>query len=154
LSSSQIPFAYEFEAPDVWAVMPPVWRESRGELNGELCKSDDKYFIKGNLWIPVIESEQEFNWTVWVEINQNDYERSIELWETAGRELEPPYPGKLANELPGYEHSKGLPLQVVTMGVGERPSFILDEGDHQLINDHRNGIYFDQVKGLSRLMAE
>jgi hypothetical protein len=153
LSSAILIYSYEFQTPDAWAAMPPQRRESRGELIDDLCHLDDHYYIKGNLWLPVIDGEQDFSWTVWAELSQSDYERSIALWDTAGRELEPVYPGELANELPGYRSSLGLKLQIVTMGVGERPSFVLEPADHQLVKDQRDRISMQRLNEFSKALA-
>jgi hypothetical protein len=67
--------------------------------------------------------------------------------------LEPPYPGKLANKIPLHLNSLGLPVQIITMGVGERPSIVLEDSVHQLVTDQMEGISLQKVKEISELMS-
>lgn len=147
------PFSYEIEAPDLWAQMPQDRRERRGELDSEICVIDDEhFFIKGNLWIPVLDGDQEFNWTVWVSVGKADFDRSIELWEAPNRELEPAYGCSLANELSLYPGSLGLEAQLITLGVGERPSIQLEPTEHPLAVEQREGIPLKRVQQIAELM--
>ncbi len=41
----------------------------------------------------------------WVTLSEANYERMLELWDTPGREHEPPYFGWLSTELPTYPPS-------------------------------------------------
>ena len=146
-------FDYDFPAPDAWAQLTERCRELRGYLEEELCVGDDQHFIKGNLWITVTDADQDFNWTVWAAISAADFERSIELWDEAGRESEPAYQGALANEIPLFPGSLGLPVHVNTLSVGERPWIQLLPGDHPLIEEQLAGITRTRVQQIAEAIA-
>jgi hypothetical protein len=90
---------------------------------------------------------------VWAAISAADFERSVELWDQAGREGEPAYLRTLANEIPLFPGSLGLPLQVNTMSVGERPWLQLLPGDHPLIVEQLDGITQARVQEIAEEMA-
>jgi hypothetical protein len=144
------PYSYEIEAPDLWSGMTKQRREKRGELSSDLCTIDDEYFfIKGNLWIPVVDAEKVFNWTVWVSLSKEDFDRSVEIWDFAGREKEPGYSGRLSNELPLYPSSLNLTAIVHTLGVGERPSIQLEPTNHSLALEQSLGITMKRVQQIA-----
>lgn len=144
------PYSYEIEAPDLWAGLTKQRRERRSELSSDLCTIDDEhFFIKGNLWITVVDGEKEFNWTVWVSLTKENLDRSVELWDFAGREKEPGYSGLLSNELALYPGSLNLQAIVHTLGVGERPSIQLEPSDHPLGLEQSQGITMKRVQEIA-----
>jgi hypothetical protein len=51
--------------------------ESRTELNKDFCLIDNKFcFIRGNIEIPIIDVDEEFIWTVWVSLSEENFLRS------------------------------------------------------------------------------
>jgi hypothetical protein len=146
-------FHHDFPAPDAWTQLSDRRRELRGYLEDELCVVDDQHFIKGNLWITVKDADQDLDWTVWAAISAAGFERSVELWDQAGRESEPAYAGTLANEIPLFPGSLGLPLQVNTLSVGERPWLQLLPGDHALVEEQLGGISIARVQEIAELLA-
>ena len=145
-------FSHEIEAPDRWWQISE-FKRGEGELDEELCVVDNReFFIKGNLWISVRDGEQEFNWTVWASISREDFERSVELWDFAGREMEPAYPGRLANELALYPDSLGLEVKVHTLSVGERPMVALQPTEHPLGLEQRNGVRLARVREIGEFV--
>lgn len=146
------PFSYEFEAPDLWAQLSETKRQ-RSELTSEICVIEDRYFfIKGNLWIPVRDADEEFNWTVWSSLSRENFERSVELWDFAGREKEPLYFGWLSNQIPIYPDTFNLKVNVHTLAVGERPAIELEPTEHPLALEQRGGIALARVQEIAEIV--
>src|SRR5690348_10142671 len=100
---AELPLCYGTPAPYYWETLPVEEREQRGELTGDLCTLDNTdFFVKGNIEIPVQDSDELFLYTVWVSLSEKNFAHTLELWEREGREQEPPYFGWLSTSLPGY----------------------------------------------------
>ena len=90
-------------APYWYDVIAPEERERRALLSSDQCIIDEEhYFVRGSLEIPVIDGSESFLWGVWVSLSRKNFERMSELWESLGRENEPPYFGWLSTALPCY----------------------------------------------------
>mgnify|MGYP001064784872 CR=1 FL=1 len=48
----------------------------------------EPFFIRGCIEIPVLDGEGAFIWDVWVSLSETNFEKTIEYWETEGRENE------------------------------------------------------------------
>ncbi len=114
---------------------------------------DEKYwFILGNLEIPIIGKEERFSWDVWVSLSKQSMKRAMQLWETPGRETEPPYFGWLSTLLPGSPDTVQLKTNVHTRAVGRRPFIELEATDHPLAVEQREGITWDRVVEISEIV--
>ena len=111
------------------------------EAGSDQCILDGKhFFILGNLDVPVRGSEDMLRWSVWSTLSEANFKRAADLWETAGRESEPPYSGWLSNQIPGYPSTINIKALVHTQPVGVRPQIKVVEEDHPLATDQENGI--------------
>ena len=119
-----------------------VWTDDAGELT---------YFIRGVLYIPVADSDQPLGYGVWSSLSKESFERVYDLWDDPKRTDEPPYFGWLSNSLPGYPETRSLPLDVVTAEFDKRPSLLLHDGDHPLIDEQRAGITMERVREVAEL---
>ncbi|MFD4373901.1 DUF2199 domain-containing protein, partial [Streptomyces sp. NPDC058527] len=73
-----------------------------------------------------------------------------DLWDTPGREAEPPYFGWLTTDLPIYAPTTlNLKTHVHTRPVGERPYVELEATDHPLAVEQRTGITPDRVREIA-----
>jgi hypothetical protein len=59
---------------DVWAVPEPD-RAARAYWNTDLCEMDDRFFIRGVLYVPSISRDGAFGWGVWVEVDRAVFKR-------------------------------------------------------------------------------
>lgn len=148
-----LPFSYGSDAPELYFQIPESERSRRAELSSDQCVIDDEhFFVLGRLIIPVLNWDQDFSWNVWVSLSEESFLRMSELWETAGRESEPPYFGWLQTSLPCYDD---LPEQVATKvhtrPVGERPFIELEPLDHTLALEQRNGITLARVQEIAEV---
>jgi len=103
------------------------------------------------LYIPVADSDQPLGYGVWSSLSKESFERVYDLWDDPKRTDEPPYFGWLSNSLPGYPETRSLPLDVVTAEFDKRPSLLLHDGDHPLIDEQRAGITMERVREVAEL---
>lgn len=138
--------SYGADAPVLWYTLPEDERQKRAELNSDLCVIDDRYFfILGRLEIPVLDGTEVFAWLVWVSLSEKNFLRTMELWETQGREKEPRQFGWLSTSLPCYPETLHLRTGVHTRPVGQRPYVELEPTDHPLAIEQRQGITMQRV---------
>ncbi len=147
------PLSYGAPAPYYWYLIPEPERARRCILSSDQCIVDGKYFfMAGTIEIPVLGSPQSFSWTVWVSLSRENFERASALWETPGREAEPPYFGWLSTRLPLYPDTLNLKTLVHTQPVGLRPSVELEPTDHPLSVEQREGIPWARVQEIAELL--
>ncbi len=147
-----LPYSYGTTAPALWFDIHEDEREERALLSSDQCVIDNQYFfILGRLEIPVIDGDEDrFSWNVWVSLSEENFFRASELWETEGRESEPPYFGWLSTALPCYaEATLNLKTNVHTRPVGERPFVELEPTKHQLAIEQRGGITEKRVQEIA-----
>ena len=146
----ELPLHYGSAAPASYLLIPEDERERRCERTADVCVIDGKeWYIVGNLELPIVGSGERFSWDVWVSLTAQNMRRAAELWETPGRESEPPYFGSLSTELPGYPRTLLLKAHVHTREVGRRPRIELEPTDHPLAVEQRDGITWDRVRGIA-----
>ena len=143
------PTCFGAQMPAVAAQLNEEDRERRVEISSDQCIVDNEhFFVLGTLDFPVQGSDEVVRWLVWSTLSQPNFERASELWETSGRESEPPYFGWLSNQIPGFPDSLNVKLLVHTEPLGFRPRLeVLDEG-HPIWSAQRNGITSEQADKL------
>ena len=149
----ELPMHYGAAAPVTWYGIPAKERDKRCLLSSDQCIIDDQHFyIVGNLELPVIGSEHSFSWDVWVSLSAQNFARACKLWESPGRESEPPYFGWLCTALPCYPETVGLKTMVHTRAVGRRPFIEVEPTDHPLAEEQRNGITSDRIQEIAEIV--
>ncbi|MFF4422665.1 DUF2199 domain-containing protein [Streptomyces sp. NPDC001549] len=146
---SELPLHYAAEAPAVW---DPAFAEADDcLLSSDQCViKAQHYFVKGLIEIPVVGSDETFSWAVWVSLSRENFSRATDLWETPGRESEPPYFGWLTTELPVYPSTTlNLKTNLHTRPLGERPFVELEPTGHPLAVEQRTGITQDRVREIA-----
>jgi hypothetical protein len=148
-----LPMSYGATAPALWFMLPLQERAARAELSSDQCIIDDEYyFLLGGIYLPVKDSDKQFLWLSWVSITAEKFVRAAEIWDIPGRESEPPYPGWLASDLPGYRATLNLKCELYTRPPGERPFILLDAADHPLAVEQRDGITLARVREFAELV--
>lgn len=136
-----LPDAFGAALPDYVAAVPEAERAARVSLDDETCILDgEHFFLRVRLVVPVHGRDAPLCWTLWSTLSGPNFERTLELWDTPGRESEPAYFGWLSNQVPGYPPTVPLPLHVHTQPVGTRPLAVVLEEAHPLARDQRDGI--------------
>jgi hypothetical protein len=135
-----LPTDQGYKLPDeVWAI-PEQERRERARFTADLCEYAGRHFIRCILLVPFTETDGDFGWGVWVEVERPVFERYISLYEADGS-AEPRHPGRLANALPGYAATLGTTVLVQFGDRKQRPSVHLLSGDQsRLALEQRHGI--------------
>lgn len=151
----EIPTSYGSDAPVYYYDVPEIERKRRFELNSDLCIMDEEhYFIRGCIKVPIVNSNETFIWDVWVSISENNFNRTMELWETEGRETEEPYFGWLSTSIPGYPDTLNLKTNVHTREIGISPIIELEPTDHPLAVEQREGITLQRVAEIKEIITK
>ncbi len=145
-----LPLAFAFEAPVYYYGLKSEELSERFQLSSDQCVIDQKhYFVRGVLEIPIQGSKDHFEWGVWVSLSESNFKRASELWNTVGREKEPPYFGWLSSAVPLYPDTLNLKTMVHTRAVGHRPMIQLESTNHPLAIEQRIGITLERVEEIA-----
>jgi hypothetical protein len=109
-------------------------------LGTDLCEFDGRFFIRGVLYIPLLERDEHFGWGIWAEIDRADFIRYLKLFNVDASN-EAPINGALANAIPGYRDALNERLLVKFGNSSNRPEFHLDPlSKSTLAKDQHTGI--------------
>lgn len=129
-----------FRLPDVVYALAKSERMKRALYDRLLCVLDDeRYFLRGIVFIPVCGPRRQFGWGLWAEVSQAHFERH-RLMCLDGAPHEPAVSGVLANEIPGYGRLRHQKVRVVFTGANLRPLFVLLPSDTRLYRQQRDGV--------------
>lgn len=146
---AELPMCFGPSAPALWFTIPEAERPVRGELTSDQCVIDEKYFfLLGRIVLPVLDGPEPFVWLAWVSLSEKNFLRATEVWNSPGREQEPPYFGWLQSELPYSPSTLSLKTFVQTQPIGKRPLIELEPTDHPLAIEQRNGITMARVQQI------
>ena len=145
-----LPFDWAFAAPAHW----DGGKTADDWLTEDLCVwtddgGDPAFFVRGVLYVPVVETGEALRYGVWSSLSQRSFERVIEMWNDPSRVEEPPYFGWLANSIPDYPGTLNLPVDVVTDHADLRPTIVPHKSGHPLVRDHRAGISLERVREVA-----
>ncbi|MBO2458344.1 DUF2199 domain-containing protein [Actinomadura violacea] len=144
----ELPMNFSAPAPDLWS--PLLAEDPESYLTSDLCViKGQAFFVHGLVEIPVTDTGETFSWGVWVSLSRDNFDRTVILWETPGRESEPAYFGWLSTSLPLYSPATGdLKTNLHTRPIGERPFIELEPTDHPLAVEQRTGITRARVQQI------
>jgi hypothetical protein len=146
-----VPFSYGIDAPAYWS--DDLAGDENSVLTDEQCIVKGEYFfVRARIVIPVVDASTDFDWGVWVSLSRDSFVRTVDLWETPGRENEPPYFGWLSTELPYQPSTLSLKTHVHTQRVGERPLVELEPTDHPLAVEQRDGITVARIQQIAEAL--
>ena len=141
-----------FTCPGAYLEIPEDEREFRTIAGSDDCRIRDladthrRYFLRVVMPVPVRGQQSPCCWGVWVEVSEEAFERTSQLWDSPNQASEPPFPAALANSLPNYPETVGLPGHVRLVDPKTRPTFLLASHlDHPLALEQRTGVYSERV---------
>lgn len=144
-------------APDDWLAVSEGER-LEAELTPDVCilPKDGliRHYIRGHLQLPVDDPTfSPFVWSVWVEVEEDSMRTIAQHWSDPNRAAIRPLEGRLANELPYSEPTKGLAVEVHTRDLGQAPLLMLARGTaHLLAREQSEGITVHRVAELGELL--
>lgn len=148
-----LPLKYSVKAPQAVLAIPQDQLQDRVILTADQCVIDNRqFFLRGRILIPVHGLDSPFVWGVWAEISPKNFLRSNELWQTPGREQEPPFSGWLNNDLFLFGDTINLELNIHTQPVGDRPRFNVADPNHPLALQQRDGISMETVQDIAEMI--
>ena len=140
--------------PDPYAQLQST-KKDRAHLGTDDCViGNDEFYLRGIVELPIVGLNEVFLWGVWARVWQKDYDKFVEHYDTEGREKAiGPFKGRLCNKLPGYDpETLNLKCTVKIQPVGTRPLFIIDEPEHPLAIEQRNGIKLARARQICAIV--
>jgi hypothetical protein len=146
----RLPMSYSAKVAQAVAAIPEWQLDILVAFTLDQCVIDkQEFYIRGRIVVPVFKQEEPFIWGVWAKVDEGDFLRANELWETEGRENEPPFRGWLNTPIALYQGTMDLELRVRTQPVGQRPHFEIVDSGHPLAVEQRRGITMDRVREIA-----
>jgi len=135
-----LPTDHGWKLPDVVWAIPEDERSNQAKFNSDLCQLGNRFFIRCLLTLPFNEQPDCYGWGVWVEVSEQDFHRYVELYDKDGSR-EPVVLGTIANVMPGYPPTLGVPVTVQFQGSTSRPTVHMPSGSkHPLAAEQSTGI--------------
>jgi hypothetical protein len=147
---STLPLSFSYWAPLAVAAIPPGQINKRVVITPEQCVIDDLHFyLRGRMLVPIHGCEESFVWGVWAQVSTKNFYGAYKHWSTPGREHDPTFKGRLANDLSIFGNPAGIPLEVHTQAVGRRPHFVVSSTSYPIGRDQRMGITLDRAEEIA-----
>lgn len=138
-------------APLQWDLISEEER-AKSELGQEQCVIDADeqrlFFVRACLEVPIKGTASAFTWGVWVSLSEQSFLEMSDHWEDESRPSFGPYFGWLCTNIPEYPETAFLKTMVHQRPVGQRPTVELEETDHPLSVDQRNGIVMPVMEAI------
>jgi hypothetical protein len=148
-----LPLSYHAKAPVAVTAIPLEEFEKRIVITPDQCVIDGRdFYLRGRILVPIIGLDEPFVWGVWAEISPQNFIRANDLWDVAGREHEPGFPGWLNTELPIFGNTINLEVNVLTQPLGRRPHFAVSDPQHPLAIEQRNGIPLRRIEKIAEMI--
>jgi hypothetical protein len=143
-------------APKAVEAVPLSDRRRRVKLASDTCVIDGReYFVRACLDLRVRGETQPFRWLVWVSVPRPAFKQIRSLWRQLRGRAFPPSSGRLATELPYDVSTVGAAVELRDGGAGFRPWAIVQDPEHVLAHEQRNGIPLERAYELAgRAMHE
>jgi len=117
-----------FRRPEAYVRLSAESRERHAKADDDVCRialpaGPARYFVRGVLPVSVRDRPDGIWWGLWAEIPEPAFRRILEIWSAPDQASEPPMQAALANVIPSYASTLGLPLSVRLTGPTSRPEF-------------------------------
>ena len=143
-----LPLDYAYDAPSYWS--GELKSDHRSFLNADFCVIKNEYFfVRSVIEIPILGSAEPFRWGVWSSLSKQNFDRVVGLWTDPKLLDEPPYFSWLSNSIYAYPETLNLKTMMRSRTVNDRPVLQLDESDHPLALDQRNGITSQRIREIA-----
>ena len=136
-----------FRRPDDYVKLSPEEQEGRAKASDDLCRIDDphggmpRYFVRSTMSFRVADREKPFRWGVWAEISEADFRDVLDLWSDPDQSAHVPIDATLANQIPNYELTLGMPCKLHLVDERTRPDLRpLPAATGRFASQYRNGI--------------
>ena len=136
-----LPTDWAFKRPDEVHELSYLDEYRRCRLNADLCTLDEaRYFLRGLVELPFTEQTDAFRWGIWAEVSHEAHDTYLDGFNS-DMSQHPPLSGTLANCIPGYPETIGVPVEVHLQEMTSRPQFRFPPAvQHALAHEQRLGI--------------
>ncbi len=135
-----LPTDHGWKLPDVVWAIPEKERSNQAKFDSDLCQFGSSHFIRCVLKLPFNGQPDYYGWGVWVEVTERDFYRYVEFYDKDGTG-EPAVSGAIANAMPGYPPTLGLPVLVQFQNSTSRPTVhVAASSNHPLATEQSVGI--------------
>jgi hypothetical protein len=139
--------AFGADMPAIAEWIPPADRAMRVDLGSDDCVVDkERFLVRGCLEIPVEGESEAFEWGVWVDISQRDFDQWLRAYNLQERSHIGPFAGYLGTALPCYPDT--FNLHVVMVSQSDHPLYI--EQSTGITHERLAEIYQEVMHGVSR----
>jgi hypothetical protein len=149
-----------FARPDAYVALSAAHKEEAAKANDDLCRIDDpsgepsRHFVRAVLPIQVEDREVPFRWGLWVELSREAFSVVVSRWRDPEQHQQPPFECTIANHIPSFPETLGLPGLLQLIGPTTRPSILFaSELDHPLAVDFRSGVSEQRALEWSHLLT-
>ena len=131
-----------FRRPDAVFQMPADRRARDVEESDDVCRilSENRWFVRGVLPIPVAGRDVPYRIGLWVEIDEAAWQRVDARWDDPQQADEPALPARLANVVPLLPDTLGLDAALRLTGPKSRPDVFVADPTHPLAREQAAGI--------------
>ena len=142
--------AIAYGSPDIYFGSSDEDKEQRFSLTSDQCIMDDEfYFVRCVLQIPILGTDETLEWGVWSSLSEQSFDAYQDYYDCDPPDDLPPFFGWLSTALSGYPDTTSLKCDVHLRGDNQRPLIELQENDHPLSIDQRNGISVERALELA-----
>ena len=143
-----------FRRPDVIAALPESQRfGKRVRESDDLCEYAGEHFVRAVLPLPVDGWDEPYSIGIWVRVEPGVFQRILDLWEDPAQSDEPPFDAWLANDIPSFPETMGLPVQLQLTGPTSRPYVLVPPSAHPLHREQCSGITAHRASEYSGFFA-
>lgn len=144
---------YGADRPDAYWDVPENKREADVFQTSDSCVIASRFFfVRGCIEIPVIGTAEHLEWGVWVSLKEENFFLWQDHYDTPKRSHIGPFFGWLCTGLPGYPDTLHMKTMVHLRDNGIRPYIEIEDTDHPLSVDQRNGITMQRVQDIVDLV--
>lgn len=139
--------SFSFAEPFQYSSLTDDQKKSLAKIDSDTCviQEEDQidHFIRVVLEIPISDLESPFLWGVWISVSEESFGKYVENYRSGT--YTDNYFGWLCNRLPCYPDTLSLKTNALVQPGGQRPNLTLEETEHPLSRDFRNGITWDRA---------
>ncbi len=150
-------FDLGYRVPGVWDGKgeegPNSLVETHGHfLSGDFCVLDgEQFFVRCVLHLPIQGGDDaRFGYGIWSSLSEANFRIYVDGFYGADQGGDDPWFGWFSNSLRGYPDTFGLKCQVHPQDGRSRPLIELEETDHILAVEQREGIGLDRLLEIYR----
>jgi hypothetical protein len=116
-----------FRRPDVISALTSDEKRGRVLESNDLCTlrgeaGPDRYFVRAVLPVRLVDGSGTAAWGLWAEVSETDLTVICDQWDAPDQSATPLMIATLANRVPGYPDTVGLPVSLQLTGPTSRPT--------------------------------